>query len=257
VLSGAADPARARTALEAADRNLVREAERLVLLFTPPFEHSKPHPGYIMGYPPGIRENGGQYTHGSLWMAAAWARLGEGTRAVRLLNLMNPIEHCRDLESVDRYRGEPYVAAADVYSAPGKEGQCGWTWYTGSAGWMYRIWIEDVLGFQLRGNWLAIRPAVPPEWTKFSILYRAGSATYRISVEQVEMQPPLVGALAGPVLEVDGKVIDGDSFELALDGRTHDVRVRIPPRAGQFKELMSAVHTTESTSTRTPAESIR
>jgi len=257
VLSGAADPARARTALEAADRNLVREAERLVLLFTPPFEHSKPHPGYIMGYPPGIRENGGQYTHGSLWMAAAWARLGEGARAVRLLNLMNPIERCRDMESVDRYRGEPYVAAADVYSAPGREGQCGWTWYTGSASWMYRIWIEDILGFQLRGNRLAIRPAVPPEWTKFTILYRAGSATYRISVEQAEMLPSLVGALAEPVVEVDGKRIDGDSFELALDGRTHDVRVRIPPRPGQFKELMSAVHTSEAAPARTPAESLR
>ena len=255
VLSGVADPVRARTALEAADRNLVREAQRLVLLFTPPFEHSKPHPGYIMGYPPGIRENGGQYTHGSLWLAAAWARLSEGSRAVRLLNLMNPIERCRDLESVDRYRGEPYVAAADVYSASGKEGQCGWTWYTGSASWMYRIWIEDILGFQLRGNRLTIRPAVPPEWTNFTILYRAGSATYRISVEQAEMLPSLVGALAGPVVELDGKVIDGDSFELALDGRTHDVRVRIPPKTGQFKELMSAVHSSEST--RTPAESIR
>jgi cyclic beta-1,2-glucan synthetase len=255
VLSGVADPVRARTALEAADRNLVREAQRLVLLFTPPFEHSKPHPGYIMGYPPGIRENGGQYTHGSLWLAAAWARLSEGSRAVRLLNLMNPIERCRDLESVDRYRGEPYAAAADVYSASGKEGQCGWTWYTGSASWMYRIWIEDILGFQLRGNRLTIRPAVPPEWTNFTILYRAGSATYRISVEQAEMLPSLVGALAGPVVELDGKVIDGDSFELALDGRTHDVRVRIPPKTGQFKELMSAVHSSEST--RTPAESIR
>jgi len=255
VLSGAADPARARTALEAADRNLVHEAERLVLLFTPPFEHSTPHPGYIMGYPPGIRENGGQYTHGSLWLAAAWARLGEGSRAVRLLNLLNPIERCRDIASVDRYRGEPYVAAADVYSAPGKEGQCGWTWYTGSASWMYRIWIEDVLGFQLRGNRLAIRPAVPPEWTKFTILYRAGSATYRILVEQTGMQPSLADALVGPVVELDGKVIDGDSFELASDGRTHDVHVRIPPRPGQFKELMSAVH--ESPPAPAPVESVR
>lgn len=255
VLSGAADPARARTALEAADRNLVHEAERLVLLFTPPFEHSTPHPGYIMGYPPGIRENGGQYTHGSLWLAAAWARLGEGSRAVRLLNILNPIERCRDIASVDRYRGEPYVAAADVYSAPGKEGQCGWTWYTGSASWMYRIWIEDVLGFQLRGNRLAIRPAVPPEWTKFTILYRAGSATYRILVEQTGMQPSLADALVGPVVELDGKVIDGDSFELASDGRTHDVHVRIPPRPGQFKELMSAVH--ESPPAPAPVESVR
>ncbi|HSP70249.1 MAG TPA: glucoamylase family protein [Bryobacteraceae bacterium] len=254
-LSGAADPARARTALEAADRILVREAERLVLLFTPPFEHSHPHPGYIMGYPPGIRENGGQYTHGSLWLAAAWARLGEGARAVRLLNLMNPIERCRDTESVDRYRGEPYVAAADVYSAPGREGQCGWTWYTGSAAWMYRIWIEDVLGFQLRGNRLAIRPAVPPDWTQFTILYRAGSTTYRILVEQVEALPSLVGALLEPVVEVDGKVIEGDSFELAVDGGTHEVHVRIPPRTGQFKQLVSAVHT--ALPAPAPAETVR
>jgi cyclic beta-1,2-glucan synthetase len=242
VLSEAAEPGRARTSVEAADRNLVREEDRLVLLFTPPFDHSQPHPGYIMGYPPGIRENGGQYTHGALWLAAAWARLGEGGHAVRLLNMMNPIERCREMASVERYRGEPYVAAADVYAAPGKEGQCGWTWYTGSASWMYRIWIEEVLGFQLRGNRLAIRPALPPEWPGFTMIYRAGSATYRITVEQAQDLPSLADALAEPVVELDGKVLEGDSFELALDGRIHQVKIRMPRRSTHLKQLMSAVN---------------
>ena len=127
-------------------------------LFTPPFDHSEPHPGYIMGYPPGLRENGGQYTHGSLWLALAWARMGDGAAAVRLLTLMNPIEYSRNPEAVDRYRGEPYVVAADVSASPAKAGRAGWTWYTGSAGWMYRVWIEEVLGFQLRGDQLTIAP---------------------------------------------------------------------------------------------------
>ena len=230
VISGVADPNHARSAMEAADRNLAREAEKLVLLFTPPFDRSQPNPGYIMGYPPGIRENGGQYTHGSLWLALAWARLGEGSNAVRLLNMMNPVEICRDPEAVQRYRGEPYVAAADVYSAPGKEGQCGWTWYTGSAGWMYRIWVEEVLGFQLRGTRLSIQPAIPAEWPGFEITYRHRSATYRIVVEQ---------GSSSRAMELDGAVVDGDFIVLADDRRTHQLVVRIPPPVEHMKLLGS------------------
>ena len=229
VISGAADPHRARSAMEAADRNLVREEEKLVLLFTPPFDQSQPNPGYIMGYPPGVRENGGQYTHGSLWLAQAWARLGEGGNAVRLLNMMNPVELCRDPEAVQRYRGEPYVAPADVYSAPGKEGQCGWTWYTGSAGWMYRIWIEEVLGFQLRGTRLSIQPVIPAEWPGFEITYRYRSSTYRIVVEQ--------GKTNNRSMELDGAAVNGDFIELADDRRRHDLVVRIPPKLEHLKLL--------------------
>jgi cyclic beta-1,2-glucan synthetase len=232
VISGAADPHHARSAMEAADRNLVRETEKLVLLFTPPFEQSHPNPGYIMGYPPGIRENGGQYTHGSLWLAQAWARLDEGSNAVRVLNMMNPVELCRDPEAVQRYRGEPYVAPADVYSAPGKEGQCGWTWYTGSAGWMYRIWIEEVLGFQLRGTRLSINPVIPAEWPGFEITYRYHSATYHIVVEQ--------GDTTSPPMELDGATVGGDFIELADDGRMHELVVRIPPKLEHMKLLGSA-----------------
>jgi cyclic beta-1,2-glucan synthetase len=228
VISGAAEPHRARSALEAADRNLVREAEKLVLLFTPPFDRSAPNPGYIMGYPPGIRENGGQYTHGSLWLTQAWARLGEGSNAVRLLNMMNPVELCRDPEAVERYRGEPYVAAADVYSAPGKEGQCGWTWYTGSAGWMYRIWVEEVLGLQLRGTRLSVQPVIPAEWPGFEITFRYRSATYRIVVEQ---------GSSSPAMELDGATLGGDFIELADDGRTHVFAVRVPLKVEHVKLL--------------------
>ena len=184
VISGMADPVRARRAMESAQRLLVDERNRLALLFTPPFDHSEPHPGYIMGYPPGVRENGGQYTHGSLWMASAWARMGDGDAAVRLLTMMNPVENSRDPKAVERYRGEPYVVAADVSSAPGRMGRSGWTWYTGSAGWMYRIWIEEVLGFQLRGDRLTVAPVIPDEWQGFEITYRHRPHDYEISVRR-------------------------------------------------------------------------
>jgi cyclic beta-1,2-glucan synthetase len=182
VISRAGDAERSRRAMESAEVNLVNAEEKLVMLFTPPFDHSKPSPGYIMGYPPGLRENGGQYTHGSLWLAMAWSRLNEGTRAVRLLQLMNPVEHSRSPEAAEHYRGEPYVVAADVYTAPGRVGQSGWTWYTGSAGWMYRIWIEEVLGFRLRGNRLTIDPVLPHDWPGFELTYKYKSTVYEIKV---------------------------------------------------------------------------
>ncbi len=227
VISGAADPARARRAMESAQRQLVDENHRIALLFTPPFDHSEPHPGYIMGYPPGVRENGGQYTHGSLWMAMAWARMGEGGAAVRLLNLMSPVENSRDPKAVERYRGEPYVVAADVSSSPGKEGRSGWTWYTGSAGWMYRIWIEEVLGFQLRGNQLTIAPAIPDDWDGFEIRYRHRSTTYEITVRR--------RAGDARVIELDGRQVEHADIPLADDGGVHKVTVWIPPRSATMQ----------------------
>jgi cyclic beta-1,2-glucan synthetase len=200
---------------------LVKERERLVLLFTPPFDHSTPHPGYIMGYPPGVRENGGQYTHGSLWMASAWARLGDGDAAVRLLNLMSPVENSRDPEAVERYRGEPFAVAADVSAAQGNVGRSGWTWYTGSAGWMYRIWIEEVLGFQLRGERLTIAPVIPREWPGFEITYRHRTATYEISVRR------RAGSEAS-LTELDGRELQQASIPLVDDGAVHKVTVWIP-----------------------------
>ncbi|WP_084813680.1 GH36-type glycosyl hydrolase domain-containing protein [Desulfogranum japonicum] len=182
-LSGAAGPERAEVALESAWEHLVRQDDRVALLFTPPFDSAEPTPGYIRGYPPGVRENGGQYTHAALWMAMALARQGNGQRAVELLRLLNPIEHTRDTSGVWRYDVEPYVVAADVYWLPGKIGQGGWTWYTGSAAWMYRAWVEEVLGLQIRDNRMTLRPVFPDNWQGFMLRYRYGESVYEINVE--------------------------------------------------------------------------
>jgi len=219
VLSGSADPERALQGMQSATRDLVRKDDQLVLLFTPPFDHSRPHPGYIMGYPPGVRENGGQYTHGSLWLAMAWARLGKGEAAVNLLQIMNPIERSRDPESADRYGGEPYAVAADVSFAPGKKGRAGWTWYTGSASWMYRIWLEDVLGFQLRGDLLRICPVIPADWPGFELVYKYRSAAYEITVKREN------GLLTR--VELDGKPIENSTIRLSDDGARHRVMVHL------------------------------
>jgi cyclic beta-1,2-glucan synthetase len=232
VISKAADASRALCAMESAERHLVDEHGRLVRLFTPPFDHSQPDPGYVMGYPPGLRENGGQYTHGSLWLAMAWARLGDGRRAEHLLKLMNPVELSRSPEDVARYRGEPYVVAADVSTAPGKVGQCGWTWYSGSAAWMYRIWIEEVLGFHLRGETLRLEPVLPEHWPGFDITFRYRSARYEIVVTTV-------ANTAAPEVEMDGQIVDQGRIPLADDGATHHVAVRVPQRPADVpaKEL--------------------
>jgi cyclic beta-1,2-glucan synthetase len=161
----------------------VHQDEGLVLLFEPPFDTAQPSPGYIKGYPPGVRENGGQYTHAALWMAMAMARKGDGERAVQLLRLLNPIEHARDADAVWRYRIEPYVVAADVYRLAGRVGQGGWSWYTGSAAWMYRAWVEEVLGLQVRNGQMQIHPCIPSEWQGFSLNYRHGETIYAIRVE--------------------------------------------------------------------------
>ncbi len=220
VISGLAEEARARTALESAQALLVDPVNQLVRLFTPPFDHSEPHPGYIMGYPPGLRENGGQYTHGSLWMAMAWARLGDGNKATGLLTMMNPVEHTRTPEGVARYCGEPYAVAADVSAAPMRMGRAGWTWYTGASAWMYRIWLEEVLGFKLRGEVLSLNPVIPNAWPGFEIRYRFRSATYLITVERATLT-------ASACLHVDGRQIDGEVIELSDDGAEHQVVLRL------------------------------
>ncbi len=217
VISGAADPGRALRAMESAEANLVRERDKLVLLFTPPFDHSEPNPGYIMGYPQGLRENGGQYTHGSLWMAMAWARLKEGQKAVRLLQMMNPIESNRSPADVARYHGEPYVTAGDVYAASGRVGQSGWTWYTGSSAWMYRIWIEEVLGFRLRGDRFTVEPSLPADWPGFELTYRHGTTVYEIKVIRHEDE--------SAALELDGAAVG--FIPLDNTGGIHRVTVRL------------------------------
>lgn len=213
VLSGAGDKKRAEEALKSAEQHLVQEQDALIQIFTPPFDHSKPHPGYIMGYPQGVRENGGQYTHAAVWFAMAFAHKGDGTRAVQLLQMLNPVEHAKNKEESAKYRGEPYVLAADVYSAEGRVGQAGWTWYTGSASWLYRAWLEEVLGFQLHGSELTLNPKLPDNWPGFEIDFRYRSATYAIRVTR---------GSSGAV-EIDGKKIPEPTIVLTDDGRRHEI----------------------------------
>ncbi len=221
-LSGAADPKRAEKALESAWHHLVREDDGLVLLFEPPFDRTEPSPGYIKGYPPGVRENGGQYTHAALWMAMAMARKGDGERAVQLLRMLNPIEHARDAAAVWHYGVEPYVVAADVYRLPGRVGQGGWSWYTGSAAWMYRAWVEEVLGLQIRGGELRMNPVIPAAWPGFSLSYRHGETVYAIQVENPH------GCERGVAwVEMDGQRITGGVIPLERGLVKHQVVVRM------------------------------
>ncbi len=222
VLSGAGDPARARRAMAAVDAQLVRRDDGLILLFTPPFEHSPLDPGYIKGYPPGVRENGGQYTHAAAWTVLAFAELSDGDRAAELFSLLNPIQHSSTRAAVDRYKVEPYVVCADVYSVPPHVGRGGWTWYTGAAGWLYRAGLEGILGFRVQGATLALDPCIPHAWPGFEIEFRHRSARYEIRVENPK------GVSRGVSrLELDGEALapGGAGVPLADDGATHRVRV--------------------------------
>jgi cyclic beta-1,2-glucan synthetase len=198
----------------------------MILLFTPPFEHPARDPGYVGRYPPGVRENGGQYTHAAIWAAMAFARQGDGDRATELLRMLNPVEHARTPEDVARYKVEPYVVAADVYALEGQIGRGGWSWYTGSSGWMYRAWIEEILGFKLRGEQLTLDPVLPRNWQHVKIRYRHGSTHYAISIENPD-------AVTGGVLwvEEDGIRAPAHDIELHDDGADHVVTVRLGPAA--------------------------
>ncbi|MFC5760791.1 GH36-type glycosyl hydrolase domain-containing protein [Rhizobium sp. GCM10022189] len=184
VLSGEGDPERAIKAMDAVLERLVDEDARIVRLFTPPFERSLQDPGYIKAYPPGVRENGGQYTHAATWVVMALAALKRGDDALRCFQILNPITHCLDKAAVERYRVEPYVVAADVYGHPPYAGRGGWTWYTGSAGWLYRAAVEGILGIRLKGGKLYIRPSLPSNWDGFAAEIERGGSKYRISVSK-------------------------------------------------------------------------
>jgi cyclic beta-1,2-glucan synthetase len=221
VISGAAERGRGARAMAAVEKYLVRRAEGLVLLFTPPFDRASADPGYIKGYPPGIRENGGQYTHAAIWSVLAFAALGDGDKAGELFSLLNPINHANSRAAVSRYKVEPYVVAADIYSEPPHVGRGGWTWYTGSAGWMYRAGIEWILGLRLRGAVLHFDPCIPRAWRNFEITFCYHSSRYEIVVENAEGVSRRVVSV-----EVDGLSL-GNSTHVPLtdDGTTHHVRV--------------------------------
>jgi len=224
VISGAGDPGRGVRAMAAVDEQLVRRADGLVLLFTPPFDRSSPDPGYVRGYPPGIRENGSQYTHAAIWSVLAFAMLGDGDKAAELLSIVNPISHSSTPADTERYKVEPYAVSADIYAAPPHVGRGGWTWYTGSAGWMYRAGLEWILGFRLKGTTLHLDPCVPRAWPGFEIQFRYRSAQYEIAVENPH------GVCRGVShAELDGIAVPERPLRIALvdDGATHRLRVML------------------------------
>jgi cyclic beta-1,2-glucan synthetase len=221
-LCNGADPEHAAKALESAWTHLVREQDRLVLLFNPPLENFQPFAGYIQAYPPGVRENGGQYTHAAIWLAMALARQGDGDRAAGILRMLNPVERARDPDSVWGYGLEPYVTAADVYNAEGHVGHGGWSWYTGSAGWMYRAWVEEILGMKVQGELMRIDPTIPKAWDGFQIRYRHGDAVYEIQVENPDHCEHGVVRM-----ELDGRELADGVIPLDRDLVLHRILVRM------------------------------
>jgi cyclic beta-1,2-glucan synthetase len=221
VISAAGEIDKRERAMASLDQRLVREDARLIMLLTPPFDKTAHDPGYIKGYVPGVRENGAQYTHAALWAVLATALNGEADRAFELYQMINPLTHSATPEDVHTYKVEPYVVAADVYTAAGHLGRGGWTWYTGSASWMYRIGLETILGFTRQGDALTIEPCIPQSWPEFFIEYRHGSAVYAIHV-----------ARRGKGWEalrvtVDGVESGDRTIALDDDGRRHEVTVEL------------------------------
>lgn len=221
VISGAGDAERGKRAMRSLMQHLVREDARLIMLLTPPFNKGTHDPGYIQGYLPGVRENGAQYTHAALWAALATALLGEGDRAMQLYQMINPVTHGITPEDVATYKVEPYVVAADVYTAEGHLGRGGWTWYTGSASWLYRVGLEAILGFTKRGETLEMNPCIPSSWEGFSVEYRHGDSTYCIAVNNPSHVEKGVASVT-----LDGAAVDG-VIPLVSDGQRHKVTVTL------------------------------
>jgi cellobiose phosphorylase len=221
VLSGVGDAQRSRLAMDAVYAQLVRRGHALIQLLDPPFDKTDLDPGYIRGYVPGVRENGGQYTHAAIWTAMAFAALGDSARAWELTSMINPVNHALTREAAARYKVEPYVVAADVYAVAPHTGRGGWTWYTGSAGWMYRLIVESLLGLRREADRLYVAPCVPAEWPGFTVRYRYGETTYAIAVRRMDADS---GATR---IRVDGLAQRDDFITLADDRREHAVEVFI------------------------------
>jgi len=222
VISGAGEPGRTRQAMLAVDQRLVHRQTGLIQLFDPPFDTSSSNPGYIKGYIPGVRENGGQYTHAAIWSATAFALLGDSERAWELFALLNPIHHSSTPEQVATYKVEPYVVAADVYALPPHTGRGGWSWYTGAAAWMYRLLVETLLGINLEGGQLRLKPLLPAAWPACKIHYRYRQTIYHISITRLS-----AGTTDEPSLALDGERLVGDCLLLRDDGLEHAVEMHV------------------------------
>jgi len=226
VLAGAVNPERAAQAMASVDRLLIDHQHQIARLFTPPFDHSTENPGYIKGYPPGVRENGGQYTHGATWSIFAWAQLGDSDRAGALFDLLNPIHHSDSAEAVAHYKVEPYVACADVYSVEPHIGRGGWTWYTGSAAWLYRAGLEAMLGFRLCGDRLRIDPCIPKHWPGFQLTYQHRGRQHVITRYEITVQNPRHVGRGVTLVELEGKALAAtDAIAVTDDGQTHSLRI--------------------------------
>lgn len=221
VLSGAGDPERSRQAMTAVNERLVHRGDGLIKLFTPPFDQGSADPGYIKGYVPGVRENGGQYTHAAIWTVMAYAAEGDGDRAMELFSMLNPIHHAKTRPGVNRYKVEPYVMAADIYGLSPHVGRGGWTWYTGSASWMYRAALESILGFELRDKVFCLKPCIPRNWPGFEMIYRRGDTRYLISVTNSGGQEPK----ASPSIRLDGALLDSAEIPIRDDAQSHTVQI--------------------------------
>jgi cellobiose phosphorylase len=221
VLSEAGDAKRSRMAMAAVDKSLVRRSDALIQLLDPPFDKSELDPGYIKGYVPGVRENGGQYTHAAIWTAMAFAALGDSRRAWELLALINPVNHAATPTAIATYKVEPYVVAADVYALSPHTGRGGWTWYTGSAGWMYRLIVESLLGLRLEVDKLRFAPCLPSDWKAFKVHYRYRETVYHIAVSET------LAATGETSVIVDGVELPDEIVQLVDDRQEHSVEVRI------------------------------
>jgi cellobiose phosphorylase len=221
VLSRGGDVNKSRLAIRAADERLVKKEQSVIRLFDPPFDHALPNPGYIKGYLPGVRENGGQYTHAAIWLVMAMAAQGNSQRVYELIQMINPLLHGSTPESMKKYKTEPYVIAADVYAVENHEGMGGWTWYTGSAGWMYQLLSESFFGLKRTGNKLALAPCIPDAWENWDIHYRFAETDYHLLFERNKTENQIQ-------MNLDG--VDQENAEILLlnDQVKHVVRIKVP-----------------------------
>jgi cellobiose phosphorylase len=226
------------------DKRLVRRESNLVQLLDPPFDESSSDPGYIKGYVPGVRENGGQYTHAAIWSAMAFARLGNGERAWEILNMINPVHRGGTPDGIATYRVEPYVVAADVYARPPHTGRGGWTWYTGSAGWMYQFMTESLLGLRLEAARLYFAPRIPSNWDSFKVHYRYRKTVYHITILRLpnegldEELDEELGEESAPGIVLDGVRQPGEFLSLIDDMKEHSaiVEFRVMSHSGALHD---------------------